>query len=209
MIGDLQKSGVQTSFIPKKPLVSYEQKDKPGIFAIINFVSIIIFVVAVSVYGGGLFYRTFLNNSISSITGQLDKVQADLKDRDSQMKDMIKLDKKIKNVSLLLDKHITLRNLFSLLEQKTMSNLRFSQFSLSSKEDGLTELNLQGEASSYGTIALQVREFLDSKTFGVKDFSDVIFSDFNPGPTGNVVFKANAKISPELVYYKNLTLNSR
>jgi hypothetical protein len=150
-----------------------------------------------------------LNNSISSINSQLDKVQADLRDRDSQMKDMIKLDNKIQNVGLLLDRHITLRNLFDLLERKTMTNLRFSQFSFSNKGNGVIELNLQGEAASYSTIALQVREFLDSKTFGVKDFSDVIFSDFNPGPTGNVVFKANTKISPELVYYKNLTLNSR
>ncbi|HBM45426.1 MAG: hypothetical protein UR85_C0011G0020 [Candidatus Nomurabacteria bacterium GW2011_GWF2_35_66] len=204
MIGDIQRGSVQTSFIPKKPFVSSGQKEGLGFAGILNFVSIIVFVTALSVYGGGLFYKTILNRSIVNINKDLEKVQADFKNNDSLMREMIRFDAKLKNMNALLDNHVTLRSLFAFLEESTMSNLRFNEFGYINKSDGSIDLKLGGEATSYGTIALQAKEFVDSKKTGNKDFTDIIFSDFNPGLTGNVVFRATAKMMPDLVYYKNL-----
>lgn len=205
MIGDIQRGAVQTSFIPKKPLTSFDGKEGAGISAIFKFLSIIVFVIALSVYGGGLFYVKVLNSSIATLNSELNKVQAALKDRDLVMKEMVKFDSKLNNVSMLLERHISLRNLFAFLEENTMSRLRFNEFSYLDTGNGSIDLRLSGEAKSYGTIANQSREFINSKKFGDKDFTDIIFSDFNPGLTGNVVFKATAKVMPELVYYKNLS----
>lgn len=204
MIGDIQRSGVQTSFIPKKPFVSSIQKEGLGLSGILNFVSIIIFVAALSVYGGGLFYRAMLNRSIANINTDLQSVQKKFENNDSLMKEMIRFNSKLDNMNILLDNHVTLRNLFAFLEESTMTNLRFNEFGYTMKDREI-DLKLGGEATSYGTIALQAKEFVESKKIGEKSFTNIIFSDFNPGLTGNVVFKATAKIVPSLIYYKNLS----
>ncbi|HRY62925.1 MAG TPA: hypothetical protein P5056_04120 [Candidatus Paceibacterota bacterium] len=204
MIGDIQRGGVQASFIPKKPLISSGQRERVGFSAILNFISIIIFVIALSVFGGGTFYKTVLKSSIANIKADLEKVQNNFKEEDSAMKEMIRFDAKLNNMNALLDSHISLQNLFGFLEDSTMSKLRYTEFAYTNKGNGSADLKLGGEAKSYSDIALQAEQFVNSKMTGNKDFSNIIFSDFNPGLTGNVVFKATANIDPEFIHYKNL-----
>lgn len=204
MIGDIQGGGVQSAFIPKKPFVSSGTKERAGLSAILNFISVIVFVAAISVYGGAWFYRTTLNSSIASINADISKIQKELQGKDSIMKEMIRFDTKLKTLGFLLDNHTSLQNLFKFLEEETMKNVRYSEFGYSFGGNNTIDIRLAGEAESYSTIALQAQNFVDSKRSGDRDFSGIIFSDFNPSATGNVVFKATAKIAPDLVFYKNL-----
>lgn len=204
MIGDIQRGGVQTSFIPKKPLVSSGAKEGVGLSGILSFVAIIIFVASLAVFGGGLFYKTVLKSSITNINNDLVKIRGDFKNEEPLMREMIRFDSKLNNMNALLEGHISMRNLFDFLEKSTVSSLRYSEFAYTNKGNGTAELKLGGEAESYSGIALQAEEFVASKISGDRDFSNIIFSDFNPGLTGNVVFKATANVRPDLVYYKNL-----
>ena len=198
------KVGIQTSFIPKKPLVSYGGKQSSGISGIINFIAIIVFVIAIAVYGGSYLYKTSINSSIASITSQLTQMKTELESRDSFMKEMIRFDTKLNTIGSLLDNHTSLRKIFDFLEETTMKNLRFSEFGYTNKDNQTIDLRMGGEAGSYATIALEAKEFFDAKKSGDKDYTDVIFSDLNPNLTGNVVFKVSATVRPDLVLYSNL-----
>lgn len=202
MIGDIQKGGMQTSFIPKKPLVSYGGA-KPAYSGIFTFITIIVCVVAFSVLGGGYAYRTVIKGQIVNVNNQLESIKKELENRRTFMNEIVRFDTKLKTVGLILDKHISLKQLFAFLEEKTMQNLRFSEFNYTNKDNEKIELNLSGEAESYSTIALQEKEFFNSKRTGNNDFFDVVFSDLNPGLTGSVVFKLKASIKPDLILYSN------
>lgn len=202
MIGDIQKGGMQTSFIPKKPLVSYGGS-KPAYSGIFTFITIIVCVVAFSVLGGGYAYKIFLQGQIKSINSQLESIKKELESRRSFMTEIVRFDTKLKTAGVILDRHISLKQLFAFLEEKTMQNLRFSEFNYTNKNNEKIELRLGGEAESYSTIALQEKEFFNSKRTGINDFSDVVFSDLNPGLTGSVVFKLSASVKPDLILYSN------
>ncbi len=204
MIGDIQRGGIQTSFIPKKPLTSYGGGEKTGIMGIINFIAIIIFVIALSVYGGGYAYKTFLKGQIASVSEQIEKVKKDLENKDTLMKEMIRFDTKLITARELLDKHISLRRVFEVLEQDTMQNLRYNDFNYTNKNNEKIELKMSGEASGYSTIAWQAQKFYESKKTGDRDFTDVVFSGLNPGVTGSVVFQMVATVRPDLILYSNL-----
>lgn len=200
MIGDIQKSGIQTSFIPKKPLVSYGGQ-KPASSGILNFIAIIVFIVALSVFGGAYAYKIFLGSQIKSVNEQLARMKTELEGKKSFMDEMIRFDTKLKTAGAILDNHISLKQIFSFLEEKTMQNLRFNDFSYTNKNNEKVELRLGGEAGGYSTIALQEKEFVGSKRTGDRDFTDVIFADLNPGLTGSVVFKLTATVKPDLILY--------
>ena len=200
----MQRSGIQTSFIPKKPLVSYGTKEKTGISGILNFIAIIVFVISLSVYGGGYLYKLSQESSIASIKLDLEKVKKDLESKDSLMREIIRFDTKLNTAGELLDNHVSLRKIFEYLEESTMKNLSFNEFSYTNKDNQKIELDLGGEARSYSTIAWQSKEFVDARKSGDKDYTDIIFSDLNPGLTGNVVFKLSATVNPSLVLYSNL-----
>lgn len=204
MIGDIQKSGVQTSFIPKKPLVAYGGKQSTGAGGILFFISMIVFVASLSILVGAYFYKVQLRSSIASITSDLEKMRTELSAKDSLMKEMIRFDNKLSIADELLNNHVSLRKMFSFFEGNTMQNLRYNDFNYIWKDTGEIGLEMGGEAASYSTIALQAREFVDSKSSGDKDFSNIIFSDLNPGLTGNVIFKMTSTVRPDLIRYANL-----
>jgi len=205
MLGDMQsKEGFQTSFIPKTPLVSKANGQKVGLGGVLSFVSIIVFVISISVYVGAFLYRIQINSSIKSITEQLASVKMDLQSKDSLMKEMIGFDYKLKIAGEMLNNHTSLRSVFSFLEESTMENLRFSRFDYKNKGDGTIDFMLDGEARAYSTVALQSQRFVDSKKTGDKDFSNVIFSNLNPNLAGNVIFKVASNVRPDLVYYSNI-----
>ncbi len=207
MIGDIQKGGMQTSFIPKKPLISYGGS-KPAYSGIFTFITIIVCVVAFSVLGGGYAYKIFLQSQIKSINSQLESIKTELENRRSFMNEIVRFDTKLKNAGVILDRHISLKQLFTFLEERTMQNLRFSEFNYTNKDNTQIELRLGGEAESYSTIALQEKEFFNSKRTGNNDFSDVVFSDLNPGLTGDVVFKLTASVRPDLILYSNKDMST-
>lgn len=203
MIGDIQKSGVQTAFIPKKPLVSYGGDKKTGLVGIINFIAIIIFVISIAVYGGGHLYKLTLDSSISGIKSDIEKVKKDLENKDSLMREIIRFDTKLSTAGELLNNHISLRKIFEFLENSTMRNLSYSEFGYTNN-NGKIDLKMSGEAGGYSTIAWQAKEFVEATKSGGKDYSSVIFSDLNPGLSGNVVFKLSATVNPSLILYSNL-----
>lgn len=198
MNGNIPSGGLQATFVPKKPLVIKTQ-NRPTYTGLLTIVSSVIFVISLLGYGGALVYKKGLETQIADAKTQLQKIQRSLADKSSLVEDMVKLDQRIKISEELLAKHTSLRQIFSFLADSAKKNLRFNEFNYTNKDNEKIDLRMGGEAKSYSTIALQANEFAVSK-----NMSDIVFSDLNPGLTGNVVFKLSASVKPSFVLYSEM-----
>ena len=204
MIGNTPGGGLQATFVPKKPLVISRSQSKPTYAGLLMIVSSIIFVVALLTYGGTLIYKKGLETQIADAKTQLIKVQKSLADKASLVEDMVKLDQRIKISEDLLNKHTSLSPLFTFFSESAKKNLRYNDFNYTNKDNEKIELRMGGEAKSYSTIALEENEFA-----ATKNFTDIVFSDLNPGLTGNVVFKLSALVKPSIVLYSEMVKGNR
>lgn len=187
----------QTSFIPKKPVVSTSgSMPPPDVIREVNPISVVanvIFVVMLFVSGALFGYKIILNNQIAEYganlesareTFQLDKIQ-----------EMIDANARLTASRNLLEEHIIVSEVLSLMEELTVQRVRLQELSYR-KQGAISELNLKGEVATYNALATQ------GKIFSENEFiSDFRFYDFNPTENGNVTFSFSSKVKRDLVSY--------
>lgn len=183
----------QTSFIPKKPVVSSIDTSGSGrsLFMVISiFIFIVSLVLAGAVFGGKKYLSSQLakdKENFSKNQEAFDTVTVDT---------LVKLDKRIESAKKILKKHVAILPLFDYLESKTLKNIRFKNMKLSFLEDNTVEVTMKGEAKNFSAVALQSDVFAENKNF----ISSMI-SDIDLSPTGSVVFNFKTQIDPNMVSY--------
>lgn len=184
-----------TSFIPKRVL------DKPGRAMVrptglLLVISIVILFISVVLLGGSYFYKQLLEKRVVTLD---ESVKVERKNLDqSTILSFQRLDHKLRIAENLINKHISILPLFTLLEDLTLPTVRYTNFSYTAKAVSIT-----GQATSYEDIAVQTKVFSSEKT-RIQSF---IFSDLNLDPQGNVSFKLT--IVPETgitAYAKTLNI---
>jgi hypothetical protein len=187
----------QSSFIPRGPVgttATISRAGNIGSGGIFGFLAIILFVLSVAgsiaVYG----YNTYLLSRISQMGADLEAARTTLEPE--SIKELTQLNTRILTTSELLSKHTVLSPLFDYLESATVRNVRFTQFSYSTTERGLT-LSMGGQARGYTSVALQSDVFNQSKYL-----KNPIFGDLNLDKNGNVIFSFIATIDPSIISYK-------
>ena len=187
------------SFIPKKPLVAPTVKREAGWSGVLMLAAVLVFITAGIGWGGVYFYKASLQSGIESIKKDLGRAKEAYSDQIATINAMVNLDSKLKIVRQLLNAHSTLEPLFKLLNDSTIKSLRYKDFSYLNVDNSKIDIKASGEAKSYSSIALEAQELADTK--GLRD---IIFSDLNPGITGNVVFKMTASVDKDLLNYKEM-----
>lgn len=184
---------MDTSFIPKKDFTSQDKKTSYIGFATI--VSILIFVLVLFSAGGVFFYKQYLEGQIvnKSIVLGKEKGGLDL----NVIQELSRFDRRLESTSKLLNQHITLIPLFKFLEENTLKGVKYSGLSFYA-EKGVLYLEIDGEASSYATVALQ-SDILGNN----KNIIDPIFSDLGVNPDGNIKFSLEAKLDSRLISYRS------
>ena len=204
-----------TSFIPQKPLVprSDLSASAGGIFL---FLSVVILIFSVAGYFIVVRQEKTEIANVEFLRKNLKEAQAQF--QPNQIVNMTRFDAKLKIAEdlLYLHKdsglndtigHVTLQPLFKLISEKTLKSVRFKDFKYSNVDNQKIEIRMNGEAkgsggiANYAAVAQQAREFADSRVL-----SNVVVSDLNLGPSGNVVFNLSANIKPEFISYTE-TLN--
>src|SRR5579872_776104 len=186
----------QASFIPKKPLVA--SASARGGMGILWFIGLLLFVFSAISAGGAFGYEKYLEGQIASASDSLQRAQAAF---DPQViADIIRLNNRIDQSNILLHNHVSPSAVFTLLEQTTLSTVRFTSFEYDLSPNGAATLSLDGEALDFPSVALQ------SDAFGqTRALKDVLFSDINVDPgTGHITFKVSATIDPSQILYSNL-----
>lgn len=187
----------QSSFIPKKPIDLNQRQHKP-----INLLSLIVTIVLIAVLaaaGGVFLYQNYLNGRIADDQKSLNLTQGQFDT--TTINQLIRLDSRINVAKELLSGHIEFSNIFTLLEQDTIQTVRFSSFNLSSGDQGVLNLTMNGEALSFSDVAVQTAVF--EKSSYIKNLQ---VGGLSVEPSGAVTFTMNMTIVPSLVKYSPTTV---
>lgn len=193
---------VKTSFIPKASL-KVEQRRTPSQspIGIINVVASIILIAAILAAVGIFLFEQFTLQSIERKKVSLDRARAAFEP--STIKELSRLNGRLESGTTLLGSHIAPSSLFTEIETKTLSSVRFKDFSIAESGPGRIMVAMQGEALSFNALALQ------SDVFGKSPFfSEPIFSNFNIDAKGNVVFGFSAVVNVNEIQYKGVRASS-
>mgnify|MGYP001592813218 FL=1 len=124
--------------------------------------------------GGSLFFSGSLILFILTLAGLgglilLNKTTADQRDRiaaqnrekeesvrPEELESVANLDRRLKNLRVLLDNHAFASNVFAVIEQNTHPEARFTTFNFSAES---RKLDMSGETTSYSALSRQIAMF--------------------------------------------------
>lgn len=193
------ENSFQTSFIPKKPVIdSTSHKQPKSLFMIVSMFILFVMVVA----SVGLFlYKNYLLKQKEVLSASLGTV------RDSFEQDTISelelYDKRASAAKEVLDGHIVLSPMFTLLGSLTIPSIQYTKFEHETTDKGFF-VKISGTARDYRSIALQADVFNSTKG---RSFKNVVFANLTKEKTGFVGFDLEFMVDPALLSYeKNILL---
>lgn len=198
------ENSFQTSFIPKKPIISNTTSSGGGSTTSISMiVSIFILVVMLLAFGGLYVYKNFyLLKNKESLSANLFKI------RDSFNKDTITeleiFDKRTSIAKQILAGHVVLSPLFEKINELTLSSIQYTKFE-HKVTNNLFIVMMSGIARDYKSIAVQADIFNADKG---QAFKDVIFSNLTKDKNNFVTFDVQFSVDPSLLSYSNNITNS-
>lgn len=189
------ENSFQTSFIPKKPVISNNTVKTPRSLLLI----ILSFLLIVSVLASiGLFlYKNYLTKQKETFSSQLSVV------RETFEKDTIDqlalFDNRTKSAKQILEDHLVLSPLFKLIGEITIPAIQYTSFSHQSDENNF-EVQINGLAKDYRSIALQANMFNSEKSHS---FANVLFYNLTKDKNNNITFSLKFNVKPSLLSYQN------
>lgn len=179
---------VKTSFIPKASLeVERKQSPKGNPVALANVIAGIVLILAILGSGGVFLFKQLTTQAIAAKRESLERSRAAFEP--ATIKELSRLDVRIKTGEALLQEHVALSKLFDELEALMLATVRFSDFSYTPTASGAVVITAKGEAQSFNAVALQSGELSKSDII-----TDPIFSNVNIGSTGSIQFDFEATV---------------
>lgn len=186
----------QTSFIPKKPIVSGQGSGIKVVRSanIFSLIATIFFIVTVIISGALFVYKRVLLDDIEKAKLAVDN--ADKAIQSTLIKDLIDTNSRIVATKNLLDKHIAVSKLLSKLESLTIKKVRFTELSYKNQETG-SVLLIKAEAQNYNALAQQENAYSTSDFLVNPQFSNFILTD-----NGGITVDFTSNINPSTISYK-------
>ena len=178
------------------------QAQAPRGMSLFLLVSIFLFLGSLLLAAGVYLWKGSLERNIESQKESL------ARNRDAfepaSITKLQRLSRRLEISKTILANHLAPSQLFAVLEDSTLQNVRFSsmEFALDQTK-GVASLTMKGQARSYGAVARQSDVF--AKASGIKN---PVFSELNLDQRGNVVFSFTAAVDPSSMRYSSV-LNSR
>lgn len=187
----------QPSFIPKKPVDTGVRKPSRDVNLLL-VLSVIIFLITTAAAAGVFLYK-------SSLTEENKKKDQDLKNAIASfgletLEYFRNMSGHLTAAKKILDGHVAMSPVFSLLEDKTLKTIRYNKFDLKASENGVYILKLVGEASSFNALAYQSKMFTETK----REMLNPIFSDFAVEKSGLISFKFETSLVSDFIDYQKM-----
>ncbi len=188
----------QTSFIPKKPIINDARIASSSSVVresnVFNLIAVIVFVATLLASGGLFGYKIYLKQ-------QIDKDNKDISDAQAafqvdKIKELLDANNRILASKDLLDKHVAVSSLLTLLQSLTVRRLRLVTLDYSNKT-GQNVISLSGEAQNYNALVEQSRIFEESQYL-----SNNIFSNFTLEDNGYIKVDFDSAVDTSLISYK-------
>ena len=183
----------QGSFIPKQSLAAAGRGGGMGLFFLL---AIIIFALSIVSAGAAFGYTQILKNTIASKDESLRKAEGAF--NPGTIQDLLRLDNRLTQARLLLQKHVAPSALLYFLSTITLERVQLNSFEMGLNNNGSASLTVTGSADSFSSVALQSDQFGATKLL-----KDVIFSGISVNESGKVGFTVTATIDPSLLLYSN------
>lgn len=187
----------QTSFIPKKTFdvgTPAAPRRSASVANLISFIAVVLFILSLLGAVGMFLYERFLVAAIESKKESLERAKNAFEPE--LIRELSRLDAKLRIAQELLNTHVAPSGIFDLLESLTLETVRFTDMNYMIDDKGI-HLRLQGEALSFASVALQSDEFGKHRSIQSPAFSDLTLDD-----RGNVEFVVEALISPSVISYR-------
>lgn len=186
---------LQTSFIPKKPLIASTRIDGHHSINFFFLIGLVVFIISAVAAGYVFLEKQLTQNHIKEAQKSLATTRETFDP--SLIDTLTQLDNRFEAGKDLLNHHLSVSSLFQLLESITLKSVRFTSLTFTAGTD-LTTLSMKGEGESFSSIALQ------SDVLGkIKSLKNPIISDLVLEQNGNVGFQFNAAVDPSAILYKN------
>lgn len=154
----------------------------------IGTIAIILVILALLVYGGLLFYSSKLEENIDSIQAQIKELN---QQRDEEFeKEVISVDKTLKNLKTVFKNHLYWSNIFSTIEELTVPEVGFTGFSGNISESNSVNISLTGRTSGYTYLAKQMVSFQEDDSI-----SGVTVAGIALSTEGGIEFTLNINFS--------------
>ena len=185
---------LQTSFIPKKPVVAETQVVSS--VSIVFIISLILFIISCAAALGVFAYTQVLNKQIADNKATL--IQASGAFEPSLIDALIRVNDRLDSVTKLLASHNAPSVIFSEIESYTLQSVRFRSFSYTMANDGTASISMKGQAKDFTSIALQSDVLAKSR-----HFKSPVLSNLTLLSDGSVSFDFKALVDPSFISYKN------
>lgn len=210
--------GKKISFIPKKPLTKRTERARRPVGILLS-VSLVIFFGTLAVYGGLYLYNMSLNSTLKEKTKEFE-VERKKADPSSAVEEGERLQTKINEVKKLLNNHIALSNIFSVLEGLTLKSVVLSDLSVERedlKDDNVNAglgdkkqtasipgfvIKTKGTVSSYASLAFQ-SDVLKEEIKKDKRIVGFVIEKPTLDGNGNVSFNLSMIVPEQVLLYKN------
>jgi hypothetical protein len=192
------ENSFQTSFIPKKPVTTNVLRKQPkSLFSILS----VFILVVIGLASAGLFlYKNYLVNQKEVLSTSLEKVSASF-EKDT-IDELELYDKRSSAAKQVLNGHIVLSPMLSLLGSLTIPSIQYTKFQHETTEKGFF-VKISGLARDYRSIALQADVFNSTKG---RSFKNVVFSNLTTNKAGLVGFDLEFIVDPSLLSYEKNNL---
>lgn len=188
---------LQTSFIPKQPLVENRVKKAPVSTSLFSAIGWFIFIVAVIASLGVFGYEQYLIKSIASKNTTLNNR---IKSFDTATVDhFVQLDARLQAANTVLNNHLAVSALLDLIANSTVQSVQFTDFKYSYDDAGKLSVTLTGRAPNFASVALQ------SDAFSAQRYlQNQVFSNLGLDQDGGVLFKFTASVDQLALKYKGV-----
>lgn len=189
------ENSFQTSFIPKKSVISSKPNKAPRSLLLI----ILTFLLVISVLtSAGLFlYKNYLIKQKESYSDAL-AVARDSFEKET-IDELALFNKRTESAKQILNNHIVLSPIFVLLSEITIPSVQYTSFSHQSDKNSFV-VQIEGVAKDYRSIALQANMFNNEKSHS---FENVLFYNLNKDKNNNITFSLKFNVNPALLSYQN------
>ncbi|HCM43795.1 MAG: hypothetical protein UY39_C0037G0002 [Candidatus Kaiserbacteria bacterium GW2011_GWC2_49_12] len=187
-----------TSFIPRDggQTNRIRRAETGGLLELMILVSIVLFVASGALGIGMFLYRQYLQASTASKVDQLERATAAFEP--TLIKELTRLDDRMRAASDILERHIAPSALFGMLEKTTLQTITFRSLTLDAADPQKMSVKMEGAANSVNSIAHQADLF--SK---IGMINNPIFSDIDRQSDG-VYFTLSALLNPGMLSYAAL-----
>ena len=188
---------LQTSFIPKQPLVETRVKKTQKTKSLFSVIGWFIFIVTIGVSVGVFAYERYL---VSTISAKNTELSNKVKNFDiGSVNRFVKLDARFQAAAVILNNHLAVSTLLDLIANDTVQSIQFSDLKYSYDDGGKLTLSLSGKAPSFASVALQSDAF-SSKAY----LKNQVFSNLGLDQSGHVLFKFAASVDQSALKYKGV-----